>query len=150
MTPPAPDDAPLVDRLEALAAFLPIFEAPGFVFATWGGGEEVEPGVHQMPYCSLSTEALRFLDAAYQAGWVVPGFDWSEWAGTPEGEALLAGPQGLAQATPEQLARVLTVLIRLDRFSEGRLLEAYRTGYLTAILRRAAELRDEAVRACQP
>ncbi len=137
-------------RLEALAAFLPVFEAPGFVFATWGGGEEVRPGVRRMPYCSLSTEALRFIRVASESELIRPGFDWPQWDQTPQAAALLASSQALELATPDQLARVLTVLIRRDRFVEGSLAEAFRTGYLTAILRRAVVLRDEADQGREP
>jgi hypothetical protein len=38
---------------------------------------------------------------------------------TPEARALLEDPAAMREATPEQLARVLTVVVRLERFSEG-------------------------------
>lgn len=46
----------------------------------------------------------------------------------------------LARATPEQLARFLTVVIRQDRFVEGALLTAFESGLILRIVRRAAAI----------
>jgi hypothetical protein len=43
----------------------------------------------------------------------------------------------------DQLAKVLTVLIRQDRFDEGALQSAFDMGLLTAIIRRAEALLEE-------
>ena len=51
--------------------------------------------------------------------------------------------RALAQATPEQLARLLTVCVREDRFCEGALESAFESGLLTRILERAAVLLRE-------
>ena len=48
----------------------------------------------------------------------------------------------LAEATPEQLAMLLTALIREDRFNEGALGDSFESGIMTAIARRAKELVD--------
>ena len=79
---------------------------------------------------------------AYEFEWVVP-FDWGEWAQTPEGRRLLDGGDAIDAATAEDLARVLTTIIRSERFGDGQVERAYRTGLLTAIVRRAAQLADE-------
>jgi hypothetical protein len=49
----------------------------------------------------------------------------------------------LAKATPEQLAKLLTVCIRQDRFAEGTLLVAFEAGLLTRILQRAKAILAE-------
>ena len=66
------------------------------------------------------------------------GFAWPDWAGTPEAIALRTGTAtALARATPDQLAKLLTMLIREDRFNEGALAESFETGLVAAIVRRA-------------
>jgi hypothetical protein len=51
----------------------------------------------------------------------------------------------LAKATPDQLAHLLTTIIRQDRFCEGELDVAFKSRLLTRIVRRAAELAKEQV-----
>ena len=138
-----PADSSLRERLDSLASFLPAFEAPDFKFAHWAEPEEAEPGVVALPESVLSMAAMEFIDAAYAMDWVLRNFYWSEWMQTPEAIALRDDPGALKRATPDQLAKLLTVLIRQDRFVEGALAGAYDSGLVTAILRRAASLRDE-------
>ena len=47
-------------------------------------------------------------------------------------------PAALQSATPEQLGRLLTVLIRQDRFIDGSLAGAFESAFLLEILRRVA------------
>jgi hypothetical protein len=136
-------NAPLRARLEALAAYVPVFEDPDFEFAAMQGGNQLQDGAIQMPFCSFSEQASRFVRATYEHEWIVTGFDWSTWAGTPEASALYEAPSALASASPEQLARLLTRLVRQDRFSDGTLARAYTDGLLTRIVRRVARLLQE-------
>jgi hypothetical protein len=77
--------------------------------------------------------------AAYDLGWVKV-FDWSEWEKTPEARELIDNHKRVAAATPAQLAKLLTVYIRADRFDEGSLNVAFESGVLTAIVLRAEAL----------
>jgi hypothetical protein len=126
------------DRLERLASFLPAFES-GFVFGTWRGGTAGADDVIQMPWFDFSEPAREFLRAIGEAGWIRP-FDWPTWAATPEGAALVRDPQAIAGASPSDLERALTALVRGDRFHEGTLAAAYHSGVLEAIVRRAGAL----------
>ena len=125
----------LKDRLDALAGFLPRFEASDFEF-----GEMIQrPG--GMPFYSSSEDALSFVQVCYDMKWVHP-FDWVEWMESPEAEHLRDDPAALESATPDQLQRLLTVLIRQDRFVDGALEGAYESGLLMRIVRRAAVLAE--------
>ena len=75
MTPEA--DQPAAPRLDNLAAFLPVFDTPDLVFATMEGGREDESGANTMPWSRLSEHAARFVDTAYEDGWVSPEVDWA-------------------------------------------------------------------------
>jgi Family of unknown function (DUF6508) len=133
----------LVEKLRGIVAFLPSFQASGFKFGHWTEPPSEQPGVMILPYFSLSEVAGSFEQAAYDLGWVMLDFDWPTWKQTPEAETLRDDVQALAQATPEQLARLLTVCIRQDRFCEGALEAAFESELLTRILERAAViLRD--------
>ena len=129
----AGDKATLKERLESLASFLPEFESPDFSF-----GEMVNsPG--GMPYYRRSPAASRFVEAGHKSGWIQP-FDWGKWMRTDEAIRLRDDRKALEEATPEQLSRILTVLVRQDRFVEGSLAGAFEAGMLTRILRRISAL----------
>ena len=124
----------LKERLNALAGFVQALEAPDFEF----GSMESPPGT--MPYYILSEVASDFLQVCYDMDWVQPNFDWVEWKDSDEATRLRDDPSTLEYATTEQLERLLTVLIRQDRFVEGALGSAFDSGLLLRIVRRAGVL----------
>ncbi len=133
----------LRERLQGLSSFLPSFEEPSFVFGLWEQPKDLEPGVVSLPYYIMSETVEAFLRAAYDLGWVQQDFDWSEWKETPEALCLRDEEDSLASASPDQLAHLLTVVIRQERFCEGALDSAYQSGLLTRILRRVSKLESE-------
>jgi hypothetical protein len=133
----------LAERLDRLAAFLPMFEDREFRLGLWVGGRPLPHGMLHVPEFVLSDPAVALVEAAYDAGWVLADFDWASWKNSAEARELTRDPQALARATHEQLAKLLTVLIRQDRFVDGTLAEAFDSGLLVAILRRADALRRE-------
>ena len=124
-----------------LARFLPLLEAPGF---TAGHMEPVTesavPGLWLFPHAVLDRVAGELVQAAYADGWVMMGFDWVTWSATPEAAALRDDEAALARASRQRLAKLLTAIIRQDRFVEGALLDAFESGLMLRILRRAAAL----------
>lgn len=128
-------------RLRGLATFLPVFEAPGFEFGRWAP-MTTTAGVTQMPYYLLGSHAEEFVRSAHELGWVMD-FDWMAWAQTDEGRALLDGGDALVDAAPDELVRVLTTVIRSERFGEGELAAAFESGLLIAVLRRVVALIPE-------
>jgi hypothetical protein len=130
------------DRLKRLAAFAPIFRDPKTVF-----GEMIPPtgsGTPQdsltFPWYKTSEVADSFIDMAYKSGWVLEGFDWGKWGHGPEGKKFYGNRKAIAAADQQQLAKLLTLLIRNDRFSEGSLGKAYEDKALLAIVERAEAL----------
>ena len=112
---------------EDVASFLPIFEASGFDFGTW----VVRQG--SFPFVTYHPEVGRFVRTLERHGWVYesPDFLWGPWLRTPEAAKLLSG-ETLPAATPEQLARLLTVFARQERIVDGSRLEMYQSGVLLA------------------
>lgn len=89
-------------------------------------------------------QLLDFVAAAYAEAWVLAGFDWQAWAETAEAEQLLSEPSAIAEANSEQLAQVLTLVIKNDRINQGSLEDAYEQGLLGDCAQRAAALATEA------
>ncbi len=82
---------------------------------------------------------VDFVTMCYDLGWVKP-FDWPEWKETEEAAQLRDDPEVLAKATSEQLRKLLTVMIRQDRFVEGSLAAHFNSGFIDQIIDRAAVL----------
>jgi hypothetical protein len=140
----SPDDFPLQERLHVLSSFVPEMEAPGFQFGAWeGGGPSAEDeNVRIWPYFAMGPVASRFFHACYEFGWV-KRLDWITWMNSPEGRRFFDDPAAIDSATADELANVLTVLLRHDRFVEGGLNSTFESGFLLRILRRAAALEGE-------
>lgn len=137
------DDPALHDRLRALAAVLPRLEAGAEAdFGTWVPSRQTAPNTWTMPYVEYGPLEQEFHAAA--AGWVRPDIDWMTWGETPDALALRREPARLERASAEDLAHLLTALVRGDRFNEGLLLDAFGEGLLARIARRAAALAEEA------
>ena len=96
-----------------------------------------------MPYVAYGETARKFHEAAYEKGWLDNSFEWPEWAGSDTARQLRDEPRALAVASSEDLARLLTVCIRQDRFSEGTMLDAFDSGLILGIVRRAHAITSE-------
>ena len=134
------NDDRLRDRLKALADFLPVLEDPHFACGEMIYPKHKAPNVFYLPFYHLSAEASAFMKMTYEKVWVLKDFDWGRWMFSPEAVRLRDDPEALASAGPEQLARLLTVVVRQERFCEGSFAEAHESGLLVGIVRRAAAL----------
>ncbi len=129
-------------RLQRLRDFCLIFGQKNFQFGEMVT-EDPSTGEITMPYYSFSREAERFIKTCYECDLILPDFDWGTWKGTAEALELRDNPDAMARATPDQIAKLLTVLVRLERFCDGSLAGAFKSGLLVAILRRAMALAHE-------
>ncbi|MEY3232074.1 MAG: hypothetical protein RL689_2163 [Planctomycetota bacterium] len=125
-----------------LAAFVPIFEDPAFVFGAWNTRTKSQPGVVSEPMYILSEPAHRFYRAVYELGWILTDFDWPRWMSGEEAQRLTHDAEAVDAASPEQLARLLTAMVRSDRFCEGALAGCHESGLIIRILRRVQALAE--------
>ena len=130
-----------LERLVPMLRFVGLFDAPESA-GHWGGGDQVAPNTVSMPFFSLGEDAAAFERACYEHGWVL-GQDWTPWA--DNAQDLAEHPARFETADIDQMARCLTVYIRVDRFSEGTLAHCFETGAMAAILRRMKSLADTLV-----
>lgn len=96
-----------------------------------------------MPWWEPSPRMRDLLHDISAAGWVSPEVDWMTWAATEEAQRLHHDRTALAGAAVEDLQRLLTAVVRADRFSEGTIADAVESGLLTAIAARAATIARE-------
>jgi len=133
--------SPILDRLHALAVLVPQFETPGFQFGVWMPQQRNA----RISCYELGETGQAFVDACYSMGWVLSDFDWPTWKGSEEAIRLRDDAHSLAAATADQLARVLTVMIRQERLAEGSLALHVESGLVLNVLRRAASLEAAAL-----
>jgi hypothetical protein len=135
------DDA-LARRLEALASFAVRLKDARVPFGIWrpaiGSGATEDPLT--LPWFSLSELGNDFVLMVYETGWMLKDFDWASWVHSRHGQQIANDRTVLVNASAEQLAKLLTALIRQDRFVEGVLSKAYESGLLLAITERAQAL----------
>ncbi len=136
--------ANLCERLARLAAFESIFEDPGFHFEMRVGAKPVPHQHIVVPAYVLSRAAEDFIAMLHEDAWIDPDVgERSLEASLSEARELVANPDAVARATPEQLTTLLTALVRQERTAEGALCDAFDSGLLLAIVRRAGALRQE-------
>jgi hypothetical protein len=131
----------LTERLRVLAAVLPVLEAPDADFGHW----DLPPpkdGIGSLGWFEFGPTADVWRAAVGAGDWIVGGFDWRTWLAGDDGRSLRDNPGAIATATPDQLAWLLTAIIRSDRFTEGSIAGAFESGLLAAISRRACALLD--------
>lgn len=136
----------LVDRLQTLADLVPVLESAEADFGHWETPPPVD-GMYRLPYYEFGPTADAFTSAVARGGWMVIGFDWGAWLATDQGRAISEQPEALASADADQLAWLLTAIIRSDRFTEGSIAGAFESGLLARIAHRAASLIAESERA---
>ena len=127
------------DRLHALAELAPLLAAPDADFGHW----ELPPprdGVQTLGWYEFGPAGQAFLAAVQAGDWVVVGFDWRSWMDADQGRAMRDDPDAVARADADQLAKLLTAIVRSDRFVEGSIQGAYESGLLLRIARRAQVL----------
>jgi len=120
--------------IEAVLAFLPIFEDPRFLPEVVVAEEE---GWTLEQY---TREVYEFERTLYRAGFIIR-FDWSRWE--PEAFRYYDDPSLLETADCGVLRRLLTFHIRKNVVCEGHLATMLRDGEIQAILRRLAAFADE-------
>ena len=130
-------DGTTLERLRRLARHLAAFEEMGFQLGRWEPARRREDGVVVMGWFVPGPEAEAFFADA--GAWVTP-FDWQAWLETDEGRRLSSDPAAVADAGVECLARLLTALVRAQRFNDASWEGAHESGLLVAVMRRAAVL----------
>ena len=95
------------------------------------GAEKMPDGTVSLPYWSEDEIVSKFYNTSYFLGLVVV-FDWSGWQ---EGIVILNNPMvDFKEFDINTLCKLLTVIIRSDKFCEGYMINCFETGTIAQIL----------------
>ncbi|MGI8581233.1 MAG: DUF6508 domain-containing protein [Chitinophagaceae bacterium] len=87
--------------------------------------------IKQLPYWKNSEIVNKFIDTVYNLN-IIPAFDWTNWE---EGKLILKNSkQDLEQFDQVTLCKLLTVIIRTDRFCDGFLNTNFENNTIPKIL----------------
>jgi hypothetical protein len=112
---------------------------PTFAPGKWDYGADRDKE-YEPPFYVMSKATADFVTAAYAGGWVRPDINWSGKAEQGLFVRLCSTPDAIETANVEELALVLTTLIRGERFTEGTLAKAIEDGVIQRVLARVSEL----------
>jgi len=138
--PPVDQAAISAEQINELLQFLPRFEVAGREYVeAWGGGETTPDGkAVQVPYPIYCDDVLEFYRLAGQTHWCDFGYNPRQAYTMLGDDALIAG------ASLDQIKTMLTYCVRGERFADGHWAHMLESGHIVALLRRLADLRDEA------
>lgn len=100
--------------------------------ATWDDGRGPDGTITHLPYVTYDETVFRLTSALGGVTGGILVFDWGSWGGL----ARYPGGAGLDDAPVTEAARLVTAVVRSERFSEGALEGAIRSGMVAAIVRR--------------
>jgi hypothetical protein len=123
-------------EISELLRFLPRFEESVEPVSEWAVEDKSGDGSVVAPYPIYSRDVVCFFSLAGESCWADYDYDPSE------ARRLLEDEQAIAQADVSEIKTMLTYCVRGERFCPGHWGEMIRSGAVTAILRRLAELTD--------
>ena len=101
-------------------------------FGNVAGGEEITKGVSQFPYWDWSEITQKFVKVMYDLNLVI-NFDWMEWK---EGSTMLQNENpDFSTIDSVTLCKLLTTIIRADRFNDGFLIGNFENGNILKIVK---------------
>jgi len=116
---------------QELFAYIPDFEKTTD-FGNWTKSEPVENGVVSMPHAISSPIVSDFVSCLYKIDLVL-SFDWMRWE---EGHEILNDPTTDFDIYDKlTLCRLITLIVRNDRYTEGYLLRCFEEGIVLKLLK---------------
>jgi len=95
------------------------------------GSKKMPDGNLSLPFWLEDEIVSRFFNAAYILG-VVKVFDWAAWQ---EGIDILNNPDAnFNDYDPETLCKLITLIVRSDKFCDGYMINAFETGTMAGII----------------
>jgi len=116
---------------KSLFDLIPIIEKTE-TFGETIGGEKNSEGIFNMPHTKPAAIVNDFFHKVNELG-IVPMFDWVSWT---EGSDIIKNKDtDYSKLSTEILCKLITVIIRANRFNEGYLVISFEKGIILKILK---------------
>ncbi|OCC15982.1 hypothetical protein DBT_0444 [Dissulfuribacter thermophilus] len=124
-------DALMYQDWQPLLALIPEIENTS-KFCEWCGGDKNKEGVITFPYSVPAPIVSKFLEIVYAIP-IIINFDWGSW---DEGRKI-ASDEGFDFNTIDLVTKckLITAIVRNDRFCDGALVSAFESGLILKILK---------------
>lgn len=137
--PMVEESAPLTkENIDNILKYLPLLEDKYNKFFI--EPPQNDPGAVASPFYALTGIGVKFYEDLYKEGFVTQ-FRWADWIS--EAGEYSANDEKLSKADLMDIRRLLTTIVRQERFCEGLLEETIESGFILKILKRLKEIRDE-------
>lgn len=93
--------------------------------------DDSDPGI--IPEFTLDEQMAHLIFLLYKKDWILD-FDWSAWA--EQNPQFSNSTAAVAAASLDQIKKLLTRIVRGERFCSGTILAAFQSGHLHAISKR--------------
>ncbi len=101
-------------------------------FSEWASGEKEEEETIQFSYCKEEPIVSQFLDIAYKLP-IIISFDWGAW---DEGRKIVSNDEfDFDTIDIPAKCKLITAIVRNNRFCDGVLVSAFESGQILRILR---------------
>lgn len=101
-------------------------------YGEWAGREKDENEIIQFPYCIQAPIVSQFLKVAYSLP-IIINFDWGSWE---EGRKIASNENfDFDTLDLPTKCKLITAIVRNDRFCEGDLVSAFESGLISRILK---------------
>jgi len=116
---------------DALFAFIPVFESTK-VFGGWTKTEQIGEGVFQISKCYYAQVVHDFIETVYAIDLIL-SFGRTEWRNGIK--MLNTTDTDFDDLDPIALCKLMTIVVRNDRFTEGYMLRCFEEGIVLKILK---------------
>lgn len=124
---------PNPEAIQTLQECLLVFQSDGFAPYREIPATRRQDGVIEVGYVSYASEVTTFIEAMYETDTII-AFDWNTQAWKTRYEEIAASTDAHSQASDEELRKMLTTMLRADRFNEGFLAEQFDNGLFISLL----------------
>ena len=130
------DNPPDTREIDAILAYLPIFDAPGFKpILRWNGGRNELTKVITLPWPTYDPAVEAFFNALSKEYWR------DETYSVETTSRMIRNPDRIDRASLEEIRAMLTFCVRGERFCEGHWRTMLNQGFIRQLLTRLQDLR---------
>ena len=122
------------ESIKKILTFSPYFLSNNN-FGEWKGSENKDR-INTIPHLIYADKVSEFIEVLHSTNFII-SFNWSKW---DEGKKIISDVKLIKVVDLLTLRKLITAIVRNDRFCEGTLLNAIEDGIIQIVLKRLQQL----------